>query len=206
MVRRFALLFALVALVGAAVAPSAGAMDLGDLMAPPSVCPDQNDADAPAAVQEQAMQCMTNFARRSAGQATFVDVDALDRSASEKSSDILRCDSFSHYACGRDFTYWMQRVGYTSARCWRAGENIAWGTGSYATVRSIFKAWLHSPGHRENILGSYSQLGVGLQVGGLDGRSGAHVWTQHFGSHCGSVRARPHTSPHIDLAGASAVG
>ena len=38
------------------------------------------------------------------------------------------------------------------------------------------------PGHRENILGSYGQIGIGLRVGGLDGHGDAHVWTQHFGS------------------------
>ena len=46
--------------------------------------------------------------------------------------------------------------GYLAARCWRAGENIAWGTGNYASVRSIFVAWLHSPEHRANLLGRYS--------------------------------------------------
>jgi uncharacterized protein YkwD len=108
-------------------------------------------------------------------------VGKLDRSAEEKSDDVLRCDSFSHYACGREFTYWMRRAGYMHARQWRAGENLAWGTGEYGTVRSIFNAWLESPGHRENILGPYSQIGIGLEVGVLDGYPGAHVWTQHFG-------------------------
>ena len=125
------------------------------------------------------------------GMAGLVDADDLDRSAAEKSGDILRCDNFSHYACGREFTYWMQRVGYIPARCWRAGENIAWGTGDLGTVRSIFRAWIHSPRHLENILGPYSQLGVGLRVGNLEGHSDAHVWTQHFGSHCHPAAAPP---------------
>ncbi len=55
------------------------------------------------------MHCMTDFARGHAGMAGFGDTAALDRSAGDKSRDILRCDSFSHYACGRQFTYWMQR-------------------------------------------------------------------------------------------------
>ena len=130
------------------------------------------------------MRCMTNFARRHAGLAGLGDAGGSTARPRHKSGDILRCDSFSHYACGRDFTYWMQRVGYIPARCWRAGENIAWGTGALGTVRSIFRAWLHSPGHRENILGPYRQIGIGLRVGGLDGYGGAHVWTQHFGTHC----------------------
>jgi uncharacterized protein YkwD len=130
------------------------------------------------------MLCLTNFARRHRGLGDLGEVAKLDRSAGLKSDDIIRCDSFSHEACGRDFTFWMERVGYIPTRCWRAGENIAWGTGSYSTVRSIFSSWMHSEGHRENILGSYDQIGIGLSVGGLDGYGGAHVWTQQFGLRC----------------------
>jgi len=179
-------------------------MDLGRLMAPPEACPNQSELDAPAGVQEEAMRCMTNFARQHMGMAGLVDADPLDRSAAEKSGDILRCDSFSHFACGREFTYWMQRVGYIPARCWRAGENIAWGTGDLGTVRSIFRGWIHSPGHLENILGPYSQIGVGLRVGNLEGHSNAHVWTQHFGSHC-SPPPGPAAPRREKLARASAV-
>ena len=44
--------------------------------------------------------------------------------------------------------------------------------------------WMNSPGHRRNILGSYDDIGIGLQVGTLEDNSGAHVWTQQFGSRC----------------------
>jgi uncharacterized protein YkwD len=179
--RKIAFTFFIAALLGAVAVPPAGALDLSRLMAPASVCGSQLELDAPAAEQEQAMRCMTNFARQQVGLGGLGDVVKLDRSAGEKSGDVLRCDSFSHYACGREFTYWMERVGYMRARQWRAGENLAWGTGEYGTVRSIFRAWLESPGHRENILGSYGQIGIGLEVGTLDSYSSAHVWTQHFG-------------------------
>jgi len=128
---------------------------------------------------------MTDFARRRTSLRRLAEVPKLDRSADGKAVDIIRCDSFSHFACGRDFTYWMRRSGYLTARCWRAGENLAWGVGNAGSARSIFRAWLHSPGHRRNILaGQFDQLGVSLRIGDLDGRDGAHVWTQHFGSHC----------------------
>ena len=166
-----------------AVAPAA-ATDLGRLIAPAAACSGTGNADAPAGEQERAMLCMTNFARRHVGLGGFGEPLKLDRSAAHKSGDILRCDSFSHEACGRAFTYWMERVGYIPAPCWRAGENIAWGTGSYSTVHAIFSAWIHSPGHRENILGRYRQIGIGLRVGGLEGNGDAHVWTQEFGLRC----------------------
>lgn len=153
-------------------------------LAPLALCPGQSSLDAPAPVQKRAMRCMTDYARRYAGLGGLGDTRQLDRSASGKSRDILRCDSFSHYACGRDFTYWMRQSGYLAASCWRAGENLAWGTGEAGTVRAIFRAWMHSPGHRENILGRFRQIGVGLRVGDLEGHNDTRVWTQHFGSHC----------------------
>lgn len=154
------------------------------VIAPTYLCPGQNEADAPAAVQQDAMRCMVNFARSQSGLGKLNSSDALDKSAEEKSADILRCDSFSHYACGRDFTYWMKNVGYIPARCWQVAENLAWGSGEERSVRSRFRALMRSPGHRDNILGSFSTIGVGLRVGSLDGHSDVHVWTQHFGTHC----------------------
>ncbi len=141
------------------------------------------------------MLCMTNFARQKDGLGRLGNAAPLDHSAVRKTDDVLRCDAFSHFACGRQFTYWMQRSGYLAARCWRAGENLAWGIGSYASVRQIFIAWLHSPEHRANLLGRYSQIGIALSVGNLEGHHAAHVWTQEFGSHCGATT--PHRSPHI---------
>jgi len=159
-------------------------MDLSRLIAPDSVCANQDNLDAAAVVQEQAMRCMTDFAREQMGMAALVNADSLDRSAADKARDILRCNDFSHTACGREFTYWIQRVGYIPARCWRVGENLAWGTGELGTVGSIFRAWIHSPEHLANILGRYTQTGTALDVGDLEGLHGVHIWIQHFGSHC----------------------
>lgn len=194
MTRKLIVALSAAALVVALFAGSAQARRLSVLVAPPSACPNQADLGDSPAVQEQAMRCMTNFAREHDGLGQFGNAASLDHSAVRKTDDILRCDSFSHYACGRQFTYWMQRSGYLAARCWRAGENIAWGTGDYATVRWIFVAWLHSPEHRANLLGRYSQIGIALSVGTLEGHRGAHVWTQDFGSHCG---VPSHSSHHI---------
>lgn len=162
--------------------PSASA----SLLAPPGACPNQTSLGATPAAQEQAMRCLTDIARGRAGLGALADSPQLDLSSEDKGADVLRCDSFSHTACGREFTYWMREAGYMSDACWRLGENLAWGVGAYGTVRSIFRAWLRSPEHRQNILGDYEALGLSRQVGTLEGRSGTVVWTAHFGSHCGA--------------------
>jgi len=174
------LAIALFALVGAAIPTGA----VAGMIAPASACPNQEDRAAAAADQEQAMLCMTNFARSQAGEGELEDTVALRESAGDKTRDILQCDSFSHYACGREFTYWMRATGYLSAQCWRVGENLAWGAGEYGSVRSIFRALMRSPEHRANILGDFTQVGIDLQTGPLNGSDRANVWTQHFGSHC----------------------
>jgi uncharacterized protein YkwD len=214
MARRLSLIVAVLALASMTAAPSASAVGIqghrvaaaassptakrataategGELIAPSAACPDQEDLGAPAASQEQAMDCMVNFARRQAGLGELASADALAQSAYDKSLDILSCDSFSHYACGREFTYWMKETGYMSTPCWRVGENLAWGTGEYGSVRSIFTAWMRSPDHRANVLGDFDETGLSLQVGTLEGNPGTRVWAQHFGSHCDAPVAQP---------------
>src|SRR5690348_15107183 len=81
---------------------------------------------APAARQVQTMRCMTNYARQRRGKPALTGLPSLDRAARGKSGDILRCDQFDHEACGREFTHWVEQVGY-GGRCTALGENIAWG-------------------------------------------------------------------------------
>lgn len=146
-----------------------------------AACPGQGNANASAAAQEETMLCLVNQVRTNRGLEPLFAPSSLARAAARKSADILRCDDFSHEACGREFTYWIERVGYKGCG-W--AENIAYGTGSLATPRSIFRGWMKSRGHRRNILGAYDDIGIGLRVGALGSVGGAHVWTQQFGSRC----------------------
>jgi uncharacterized protein YkwD len=189
-VKRFALsagICILIAMALASVPAAAGVRNahINRLASKHTGCAGADDPTAGVAVQEAAMACLVNNARADAGVAKLPDVRKLDVSADHKAADILRCNQFSHEACGRDFLYWFRHAGYTNARCWWAGENLAWGTGSLGSARSIFKAWMHSPPHRANLLGKeFHQMGLSLRIGGLSGRPGAHVWVNHFGSHC----------------------
>jgi uncharacterized protein YkwD len=184
--RRVVRKLALLAFATAAVAfasTSAAFAARASIVAPASTCP-QVKLDAPATAQEEAMLCLTNYARGQVGEGGLEATPQLEESAADKAADILSCNTFSHTACGREFTYWMRATGYLSAECWRAGENLAWGAGEYGTVTSIFRAWLRSPTHRANLLGDFSQIGIDVQIGTLNGRKNVHVWTQHFGLHC----------------------
>jgi uncharacterized protein YkwD len=183
MARKLSLIVAVLSLAGLVAAASVGAAG-GALIAPLKACPGQKDLRATSSRQEQAMGCMVDFARRQSGLNELADTAALTESAHDKSLDILSCDSFSHFACGREFTYWMKETGYMSTPCWRVGENLAWGSGEYGSVRSIFIAWMRSPDHRANVLGDFDETGLSLQVGTLEGNPGTRVWAQHFGSHC----------------------
>jgi uncharacterized protein YkwD len=133
----------------------------------------------------QAMACMTNHARAERGLPRYRVKGDLKRSADRKAADLMRCDVFSHTACGRPFSYWISRTYATGKRCWSAGENIARGSSSLGSVHSIFKAWMNSPGHRAAILSrGHRDLGIGLVTGRFEGRAGSAVWVQHFGRIC----------------------
>ena len=56
----------------------------------------------------------------------------------------------------------------------RAGENIA--TGSYS-VDQLMKGWMNSPPHKRNILGGFSQIGVGCAID----EDGKRYWCVNFG-------------------------
>jgi uncharacterized protein YkwD len=68
---------------------------------------------------------------------------------------------------GASFVDRIRRTRYLKgARGWVVGENIAWGSGSLATPRSIMRAWMNSPGHRANILNRrFREIGVGIAKG-----------------------------------------
>lgn len=58
-------------------------------------------------------------------------------------------------------------VGYTNGRSpWAYGENLGWGSGNLASPREMIKAWMNSPGHRDNVLDPrWVEVGIGVSVG-----------------------------------------
>jgi uncharacterized protein YkwD len=103
----------------------------------------------------------------------------LAAAASRHSSDMV----VHHYFAHGDPVSRIFHAGYMSMnQAWTVGENIAWGTGSYATPRAIVQMWMHSPPHRANVLrGSFREIGVGIALGSPSSGSGA-TYTTDFGA------------------------
>ena len=171
-------LLALLAALGAAFLALPATSSAASLLAPESACPNQSNTSLSVDVQETAMACMVNYARAASGLPALTAHPQLMDSADRKARDILSCQQFSHTACGLPFTQRITDAGYAYRA---AGENIAWGTGSYGTVRSILTGWLNSSGHKANILNSgYRDHGIALVSGTLNGRANTRIWVNQF--------------------------
>ncbi|MFF5447648.1 CAP domain-containing protein [Streptomyces sp. NPDC012888] len=93
----------------------------------------------------------------------------LTKAAQSHSRDQARHHRMSHTGSdGSNPGQRITRAGYQ----WRTyGENVAYG---YNTPAKVMNAWMHSPGHRANILNcSFKEIGVGLS-------GTSHYWTQNF--------------------------
>ncbi len=66
------------------------------------------------------------------------------------------------------------RVEAQGYRFRRVGENVAAGK---FTVQRLMKAWMDSPPHKRNILGGFSQIGVGCTID----ENGKRYWCVNFG-------------------------
>ncbi len=68
------------------------------------------------------------------------------------------------------------RLDYAGYDAWMAyGENIAFG---YATAQDVMNGWMNSPGHRTNILSTYTtEIGIGV----VANAQGYLFWCQDFG-------------------------
>jgi uncharacterized protein YkwD len=109
--------------------------------------------------------CLLNHARGRHGLGRLHLSKKLAFAARTHSADMARRGYFSHNSLsGASFLDRIKKAGYLRrARMWTVGENIAWGTGVLATPRSIVRAWMHSPGHRANILNRrFREIGVGI--------------------------------------------
>jgi uncharacterized protein YkwD len=183
---RLVVLMACVAAV--TLASSTGAVAADDpyaaMLAPSGICgPAADQLALEQTAAQLSMQCLTNYARAQAGLAPLSLNAKLNDAGNAKLAADVSCGEFSHTPCGRPFSAGFSDY-LNGAAGYEVGENIAWGTGKYGTPREAMNGWLHSAGHRENLLtAAYKELGVGYLPGqSFLGRSGATLWSQEFGT------------------------
>ena len=128
--------------------------------------------------------CLINSERRSRGLRKVRLNGRLSKAAVRHGKDMVQRNYFSHTSpSGSTFLSRIKRAGYLRrARAWSAGENIAWGSGGYATPRSIVRAWMNSPGHRANILNSrFREVGLAVVRGAPRRGSDGATYVNTFG-------------------------
>jgi uncharacterized protein YkwD len=154
------------------------------LLAPSGTCGSADDQlDLEPAAAQLVMACLTNYARTHSGLKPLRLNHLLNAAGNAKVAADVACGVFSHEPCGKPFSS-VFAVYLRGATSYQLGENIAWGTGSLGTPRQIMNAWLHSPGHRANILTpGFTELGIGyLADQTFLGYDGASLWSQQFGA------------------------
>jgi uncharacterized protein YkwD len=143
----------------------------------------------PAHLEESALRattlCLLN-ARRAAHGVSALRLDArLSRASRRHSRDMAANRYFAHESLnGARFSARIARTGWMNGRSrWSIGENLAWGSGSQATPRAIVSAWMHSAGHRANILnGGFHVIGIGAARHAPVAASSGATYTTDFGS------------------------
>jgi uncharacterized protein YkwD len=134
--------------------------------------------------------CLINKERADAGLKSFDNHKRLQKAAQRHNDRMVGTGCFDHECNGEgDLGKRLESVGYLSGGLvrWAYGENIAWGSGDYASPRAIVAAWMDSPGHKANILSKdFRDIGIGFSRGTPnDGRASGAVYTTDFGLRVG---------------------
>ncbi len=112
--------------------------------------------------------CLLNHQRKLHGRRALEPNRKLARAARKHASDMDERKYFSHTTPGGvSFVDRIMRQDYVDpGEGWTLGENLAWGSYQLATPKSIVRSWMHSPGHRANILNpQFREIGIGVVVG-----------------------------------------
>ena len=137
--------------------------------------------------EQQVLDLVNSERASNGGLPPLKRVDSLDASARYHATDMAQDDYFDHdsydrvngnlqIACGT----WDRVLGYYGSNWRYLAENIAAG---YATPTDVMDGWMHSDGHRHNILSTdVWEIGIGYYEG-----AGTYYryWGQDFGRKSG---------------------
>lgn len=113
-----------------------------------------------------------NEARRDEKLRTLQVSRKLQEAAQKHAEDMAERAEMTHK--GEDGSTPAERIKAEGYRYRRVGENIAYGQFSN---KGVMEGWLDSPPHKKNILGSFSQIGVGH----AKSKDGTPYWCVTFG-------------------------
>jgi uncharacterized protein YkwD len=134
-------------------------------------CPDADRAPREASLRflRSSVLCLVNRARLHYGLRPLRFNPALRKSAIRHSNEMVANGYFSHYGPGGSTVgdrVW--RSGYLArVNVYLVGENIGGGLGRrFGSPMAVYRSWMHSPGHRANILDpGFHDIGVGVARG-----------------------------------------
>lgn len=140
--------------------------------------------DVNIADTRDATLCLLNIERSANGRPPLRLHPTLTKVATKYSNQMADENFFQHVSpAGSNLASRVKKTGYTKgARSWMLGENLGWGTGKLSTPRETVDAWMHSPGHRNNILNArFRDIGIGVTVGTPTNDDNGGTYTTDFG-------------------------
>lgn len=135
-------------------------------------------------VLDRATLCLMNAERRAHGLRPLRSQGSLHRAAQRYARSMVRQGFFDHVSpAGSTMMTRVRATAYLKrAGSYSLGENIAWGGGSLGTPRAIVRAWMHSAGHRANLLDpAFHDVGVGIAAGIPPGGMSGGTYVTDFG-------------------------
>ena len=114
---------------------------------------------------------LTNINRQNNSVFALETNPLLEQAAKMKAEDMAQNGYFSHTSpTGKTPWEWLDEVGYKFKY---AGENLAV---NFVDSEDIERAWMNSPGHRENILSvNFTEIGISTARGPYKGREAIFV-------------------------------
>jgi uncharacterized protein YkwD len=131
----------------------------------------ENELHADVVIEE------TNRVRTDSKLPALSQNSVLAKSAARKVEDMFQKQYFEHVSPeGSGADSFIKEVGYEYVSI---GENLA--LGQFRSEADLVRAWMESPGHRENILRSqFQEIGVAVGYGLYEGKQ-VLIAVQHFG-------------------------